>query len=188
MDSFFLPLVTAALAEQGDRTQLLAMLLAARFDRPVAVFAGVALAATLNSLLAAFGGALVGGLLTHEAALLFLALGFAFAGAGALISWRDPDTGLAWRTGAFATSFAAFFLVEFGDKTQFVTAGYAALDDGWGFTAAGAALGIAIGCAPAVAMGTAWRAAAPLVAVRRTAGGLFLLVAAILAVNALQLI
>lgn len=188
MDVFFLPLVTAALAEWGDKTQILALLLAMRFQKPVAVFAGVACAALLNSALAAFAGSLLPQMINHDASLLFLALGFLFAGAGAFLPSRDPDSGLTWRLGAFFTTFLAFFIVEFGDKTQFITAGYGAVYPGWPFIAAGAAIGVVLGCAPAIALGPSLRQRFPLPIMKRTIGGVFLLVAAALAINGMSLI
>lgn len=188
MDAFFLPFVAAALAEWGDKTQILAMLLAARFRRPGLVLTGIALAALLNSALGAFGGSLIVPLITPEARLLFLALAFAFAGIGAFLPFREPDTGMGWKLGALVTSFAAFFLLEFGDKTQFVTAGFGAVLASWPFVAIGAAAGIALSAAVAVFMGEAFRERFPLRTMRRVAGGLLLFVGAILAINAFRLI
>ncbi len=188
MDVFFLPLVTAALAEWGDKTQILALLLAIRFQKPVAVFAGVACAALLNGALAAFAGSLLPQMINHDAALLFLALGFLFAGAGAFLPSRDPASGLTWRLGAFFTTFLAFLIVEFGDKTQFITAGYGAAYPGWPFIAAGAAIGVVLGCAPAIALGPAFRRRLPLTVMKRSIGAIFLLIAAMLTINGLSLI
>ena len=188
MDAFFLPFLAAAVAEWGDKTQILAMLLAARFQRPGLVLGGVALAAFANSAIGAFGGSLIVPLLTSEARLLFLALAFALAGAGAFLPFRDPGTGLNWRIGALATAFLAFFLVEFGDKTQFVTAGFGAVLTGWPIVAFGAAAGVMLASAPAVMLGSAFRSRFPLALMRRSAGGLLLLIGAILAINAFALI
>ncbi len=190
MDAFFLPLVSAALAEWGDKTQILAMLLAARFGKPATVLVAVALAAAINSTLAAFGGSLIGNLIDDNSAMLFLGLGFAFAGVGALIPFRDPDHGLNWRLGTFLSSFLAFGILELGDKTQFMAAGFGAVgtENSWPFVATGTTIGIVLASAPAIMMGQAFRQQMPLKTIRRIAAVIFLVVAATLAVSAFALI
>ncbi|QLC25302.1 TMEM165/GDT1 family protein [Parasphingopyxis algicola] len=188
MDAFFLPLVAAALAEWGDKTQIVAMLLAMRFAKPIPILIAIAAAAAINMSIAAFGGSLLTQMIAPDAALLFLALGFLFAAVGAFIPFRDPDAGEGWKIGAFATSFAAFLAVEFGDKTQFITAGFGAISPHWPFAAAGATLGVLLGCAPAVMLGSALRETLPLPTIRKGIGALFLLISSIIAINAFSLI
>jgi len=188
MDSFFLPLVAAALAEWGDKTQILAMMLGARFAKPVPVFIGIGLAAAINMGLAAFGGSLLSNMIPADAALLFLTLGFVFAAVGAFIPFRDTDAGSIWGIGAITTSFIGFFLIEFGDKTQFIAAGFGAVSQNWVLTASGATLGVMLGCAPAIILGQALREKIPLTLVRRSVGGVFLLVSSIMAINVFSLI
>lgn len=188
MDSFFLPLVTAAAAEWGDKTQIFALLLAVRFGKPMTVLAAVALAAALNSTLAAFGGSLVAPLVDHRASQLFLALGFLFAAVGAYIPFKDPVSAINGRLGVFFSNFIAFWALEFGDKTQFIAAGYATMFEPWPFVAVGVAIGTVLGCAPAILVGQGFRGRFPLRLVRRSVGAIFLLIAAILAINALVLI
>lgn len=188
MDSFFLPLVAAALAEWGDKTQILAMMLGMRFARPVSVFIGISLAAAANMGLAAFGGSLLTAMVAPDAALLFLTLGFAFAAAGAFIPFRDTDANSIWGIGAISTSAIGFLLIEFGDKTQFITAGFGAVSDNWVLTACGATLGVILGCAPAIILGQALRDHAPLTLIRRMVGIAFAFISSILAINAFSLI
>jgi putative Ca2+/H+ antiporter (TMEM165/GDT1 family) len=188
MDSFFLPLVAAALAEWGDKTQILAMLLAARFGRPLPLFIGIGAAAAINMGVASFAGQLLIAMIDPNAAMLFLALGFLFAGVGAFVPFRDPTIGQGWRIGALATVFLAFLSVEIGDKTQFIAAGFGASGANWVLVAIGATAGVLLGAAPAIVMGNAFREAVPLTLVRRIIGGLFLLISSILAINALSLI
>lgn len=188
MDDLFLPLMAAALAEWGDKTQILAMLLAARFPRPLLVCVGIGAAVIVHMSLAAFGGSLLTTIITPDAIQLFLALGFLFAGVAAFLPFADPDVDGYWNIGAVFTSFFAFLAAEFGDKTQFITAGFGATSASWPFTATGATLGVMIGIAPAILLGTALRDRLPLTLIRRSIGGLFLFISSILAINALSLI
>ncbi|WP_299329595.1 TMEM165/GDT1 family protein [Parasphingopyxis sp.] len=188
MDIFFLPLLAAALAEWGDKTQILAMLLAARFARPIPVFIGVGAAIIVHMSLAAFGGSLLTAMITPDAIQLFLGLGFLFAGVAAFLPFSDPDADGYWNLGAVLTSFFAFLTVEFGDKTQFITAGFGGTSPSWHFTAAGASLGVMIGIAPAILLGTALRETLPLTLIRRTIGALFLFISSIIAINVFALI
>lgn len=188
MDSFFLPLVAAALAEWGDKTQILAVLLAVRFQRPALVLTAIACAALANAVLAAFGGQLLAGFMDGNSSRLFLAVAFALAGVSAFIPYEEPDAKTGWKVGAFLTSLFAFMAIELGDKTQFVTAGFAAMLPLWPFVAIGAAIGVIAACAPAVMMGEVFRERFPLKLIRRISGGVFLLVASILAISALRLI
>jgi len=188
MDSFFLPLVAAALAEWGDKTQILAMLLGIRFANPVPVFIGISLAAAINMALAAFGGSLLATIIPPDAALLFLTLGFLFAAIGTFVPFRDTDADSIWGMGAIFTSFVGFFLIEFGDKTQFIAAGFGAVSSNWILVGSGAAVGVVLGCAPAIVLGQTLRERVPLTGIRRSVGGLFLLVSSILAINVFSLI
>lgn len=188
MDSFFLPLVAAALAEWGDKTQILAMMLGIRFAKAVPVFVGIGIAAAINMGIAAFGGSLIATMISPDAALLFLTLGFAFAAVGAFIPFSDSDAGAIWGFGAISTSAIGFLLVELGDKSQFITAGFGAVSQNWILTAAGATLGVLLGCAPAILLGRDLRDRVPLTAVRRSIGVLFGVISSILAINAFSLI
>jgi putative Ca2+/H+ antiporter (TMEM165/GDT1 family) len=188
MDTFFLPLVSAALAEWGDKTQIVALLLAIRFQRPLLLFLCIGAAALINMGIAAYAGSLLPAMINQDASLLFLAVGFAFAAGGALIPFREPTVGQNWKLGAWATAFVAFFLAEFGDKTQFLAVGFSAVNQNWIMTALGSAAGVVLGCAPAILLGGAFRKRFPVSLIRRSIGGLFLLISAILAINVFSLI
>lgn len=185
MDAFFLPLISAALAEWGDKTQLLAMLLAARFDRPGLVMAALALAAAINATIASFAGSLVAGMIDRDGALLLLAIAFALAGIAALIPADRPRMPRSYGFGLFGTSLIAFLLAEFGDKTQFLAAGYAAVHPAWQVVALGTWIGVALAMGVAVYGGRALRKSLPLGAIRKGLGALLLLVAAAISINAL---
>lgn len=188
MDAFLLPFLAAAIAEWGDKTQILAMALAIRFARPAPILIGITIAAAISMSLAAFGGSLLTAMIAPDAALLFLALGFAFAAVGAFIPFEDPTADKRWRIGALTTSFATFLAIEFGDKTQFIAAGFGAASYHWATTAVAATLGIVLSCAPAVLLGAAFRETLPITLIRRIAGGILLIVSSIIAINAFRLI
>jgi putative Ca2+/H+ antiporter (TMEM165/GDT1 family) len=179
--------VAALLAEWGDKTQLLVAAFGARYGRPLPVIAGVLVGALANSVLAAFGGTLLHGLVTSRAISLVVGLALAFAGGGALFRSKTPDMGATWRVGPFLTTAGCFFLLEFGDKTQFVTAALAAQYDSLALAAAGATAGIVLANVPAAALGGRFAAAVPLKAVRLAAGMLLLAAGLIVALNALRL-
>ena len=187
------PLITsflaALLAEWGDKTQLLVVALAARFGRAGPVLAGVALAALANCALAGFLGGLLNGLITARAVSLLLALALLFAGvAGFLRGGGAPDMAASWKVGAFLTTLVCFFLVEFADKTQFLTFAIAAQYDAPGLAAAGATAGVIAASAPAVALAGRFHEMVPVRAVRFSFAGMFLFAGALVAINALRLI
>jgi Ca2+/H+ antiporter, TMEM165/GDT1 family len=179
--------VAALLAEWGDKTQLLVAALGARYGRPLPVIAGVFAGALANSALAAFGGTLLHGMVTPRAISLLVGLALACAGGGALFSSKTPDMGSTWRVGPFLTSAGCFFLLEFSDKTQFVTAALAAQFDSLALAAAGATAGIVLADVPAAALGARFAAVVPLKAIRLTAAVLLLVAGLVVALSALRL-
>ncbi len=189
MEALLSALLAAALAELGDKTQWLALALAIRFhDKGGAVLAGIALAAIVNAAIASVAGAMIGPMLVREAATLMLALALASAGVTMAFKAKSPPGIDGWRIGAFLTSFAAFGIAELGDKTQFLTFAIATRTGMPMLTALGAAAGVFAMSAVAVAGGRAVLDALPLGILRRVIAGLFLLLGAIAAVNALRLV
>ncbi len=180
MDAFLLPLLAAALAEIGDKTMLLTIALAVRFRRPGAVFGGVVAAAIANAAIAAAGGAAVATLVGHRAIALMLALALLAAAAGSVRGAKAPDPLEGWRLGPFPTAAAGLFILEFGDKTQFLTFAFAAQDGAPILTALGAAIGVILTGAVAIVLGCELRrrlrpyrlAAAVLLGVSGLAAGL----------------
>ena len=187
MDALLTAFVAAALAEWGDRTQLFVIVLAARFAKPGAILAGLAVAALANASIAAFGGVYVHDLINTRALSLLVALALLMAGAGSLIRRRPPDMAARWRTGAFLTAAASLFLLEFGDKTQFLTFALAGRFDSVALTAAGATAGVVVANAPAALLGGAFSQAVPVKPIRYAIAGLFLVTGFIVAVKALEL-
>lgn len=188
MDALLPPLVAAFLAEWGDKTQLLAVLLAIRFRRSNAVLIGIAAAALLNCLLAAFAGSLIAGLITFRAMTLMTALALIFAGAGALLPQKPPKYESRGTGGAALASFFAFAVLEFGDKTQFMTTTLAARADSIWLAGIGAAVGVTSASVPAVLIAERFSAVLPLRAIRSGAGLILLMAGLLTAVSALRLI
>jgi putative Ca2+/H+ antiporter (TMEM165/GDT1 family) len=188
MDALLSAFVAAGLAEWGDRTQLFVIVLAARYARPAPILAGLAVAAIANSLIAAYAGTLVTDLVPVRAASLLVALALLFAGAGGLLRRSPPDMGMGWRMPAFATAAISLFLLEFGDKTQFLTFAIAARYDSFALAAAGAATAIVAANVPAALLGSRLPAIVPVRPLRYAIAGLFLVTGFIVAVNALELV
>ena len=188
MDALLTTFLAALLAEVGDKTQLLVLALAVRYRRPLPVLLGVAVGALANSMLAAAGGVLVHGFITLRAISLLVAIALVLAGVGAFFRQKDEsDMGSTWKTGPFLTTAACFFLLEFGDKTQFLTAALAAQYNALAFAAAGGAAGIIAANAPVAFLAERTQAAIPLKPIRIGISALFLLAGFIVAINALRL-
>ena len=155
MESFFVSSGVVALAEMGDKTQLLAFILAARFRQPVPIIAGIFVATIVNHALAAAAGVWLLGVVDPK--LLRWLLGLTFLGmmVWALIPDRlDEEAALPRsRHGVFFATAIAFFLAEMGDKTQLATVALSArYADLWSVTA-GTTLGMMIANVPAVLVG-----------------------------------
>ncbi|MFZ9551455.1 MAG: TMEM165/GDT1 family protein, partial [Hylemonella sp.] len=128
MESLFISAGLVALAEVGDKTQLLAFLLAARFKKPVPIIAGILLATLFNHGLAGALGAWITSALSPQ--LLRWGLGLSFIG---MAIWtlipdkiEDEEAQIAGRLGVFGATLITFFLAEMGDKTQIATVALAA--------------------------------------------------------------
>jgi putative Ca2+/H+ antiporter (TMEM165/GDT1 family) len=188
VDALLTTFVAALLAELGDKTQLLAIALVARYRKPGALLAGIAVAALANGLLAAWGGVLINGMVTLRAISLLVAVALASAGISGLLRQKEPgDMGSTWRTGAFVTSAACFFLLEFGDKTQFLTVAFAARYDSFLLAAAGASAGVVVANLPAMALAERMPKVVPLKRVRTGIAVAFIIAALFVGVSALRL-
>jgi putative Ca2+/H+ antiporter (TMEM165/GDT1 family) len=127
LEAFLVSTLTVAVAEIGDKTQLLAILLAARFRQPGAVIAGILAATLLNHALAATLGSLIAVWLSPQQLRWLLAAGFFLTAIWALIPDKEDEGPQATgKWGAFAATTLAFFVVEMGDKTQIATVALAA--------------------------------------------------------------
>jgi putative Ca2+/H+ antiporter (TMEM165/GDT1 family) len=168
-----------AVAEIGDKTQLLAMILAARFRRPLPIILGILVATILNHTAAAALGFVVAKWLSGAAFQILVGAGFVAMAAWALIPDKDDEAaGARTAGGVFLTTLVAFFVVEIGDKTQIATTLLAARFQDIFVVAAGTTLGMMIANVPAVFLGEAATKIVPLKYVRVAAAVVFALIGA----------
>jgi putative Ca2+/H+ antiporter (TMEM165/GDT1 family) len=174
MEAFLISAGVVAIAEMGDKTQLLALLLAARFRAPVPVILGILVATVVNHLLAAWIGVAVAAWIGAEAMRWILGVSFLAMAGWALIPDKSQDEPtMVARAGAFAATAVSFFLIEIGDKTQLATVALAARFNDIALVAAGTTLGMMIADVPAVFIGGFASGKLPLKAIRLAAAALF---------------
>ena len=188
MEPLLTTFIAALLAEWGDKTQLLVVALAVRYRRPLPILAGIAVAALANSLIAATGGIVVNSLIILRATSLLVAVALIFAGVGGFLGGKRPDLGEGWKPGPFLASAGGFFLIEFGDKTQFLTFALSAQFDSFALAALGATAGVLAASVPAAMLGESFPQTVPVRPVRLAIAAAFLLLGLIVAVNALRLV
>lgn len=154
MEAFLVSTGLVALAEIGDKTQLLALLLAARFHKPLPIILGILVATLVNHACAAAVGDWLTAVISPETLRWILGLSFIAMAIWMLIPDKldDEDTQLA-RYGVFTTTLIAFFLAEMGDKTQVATVALAAQYQAMTAVVAGTTLGMMLANAPAVLLG-----------------------------------
>jgi putative Ca2+/H+ antiporter (TMEM165/GDT1 family) len=164
-----------ALAEMGDKTQLLAFILAARFKKPLPIIAGIICATVLNHGLAGALGAWITSVMGPQTLRWLLGLSFLGMAVWTLIPDKidDDDTRVAQRLGVFGATFIAFFLAEMGDKTQIATIAMAAHFEQAVVVVIGTTLGMLIADVPAVFLGDRMAARVPLKLVHGVAAALF---------------
>jgi putative Ca2+/H+ antiporter (TMEM165/GDT1 family) len=179
LEAFLISTGLVAVAEIGDKTQLLAIVLAARFRKPVPIILGILAATLLNHGLAATLGVLVAGWLSGPVFQAVVGAAFIAMAAWALIPDKEDENALK-RTagGVFFTTLVAFFLVEIGDKTQIATTLLAARFHDIAVVTAGTTLGMMIANVPAVLLGEAATKVVPLKWVRIAAAVVFALIGA----------
>lgn len=175
MESLLVSTGVVALAEIGDKTQLLAFLLAARFKKPLPIIAGIFIATIFNHGLAGALGAWITSLLTPEVLRWVLGLSFLGMAAWTLVPDKieDDETTIASRFGVFGATLVTFFLAEMGDKTQVATVAMAAHYPDPLMVVAGTTLGMLIADVPAVFAGGKLAAKIPLKLVHGIAAAMF---------------
>lgn len=174
MHAFLVSTGLVALAEIGDKTQLLALMLAARFQRPLPIICGILIATLANHAAAGVAGTLLGNLLAGEWLRWAVGLSFMAMAVWALFPDRhDASDGVLSRGGAFVTTVVVFFLVEIGDKTQIATIGLAARFEQLYAVVLGTTLGMMLANIPAVILGDRLAGRLPLKAIRGAAALVF---------------
>jgi putative Ca2+/H+ antiporter (TMEM165/GDT1 family) len=154
MEAFLVSTGVVALGEIGDKTQLLALLLAAKFKRPLPIILGILFATIVNHALAGAVGGFVAHLLGPTVLRWVIGLSFLGMAVWMLIPDQiDEEENQASRFGVFGTTVVAFFLAEMGDKTQIATIALAARYADIVSVVAGSTLGMMIANVPAVLLG-----------------------------------
>ncbi|MCW5576465.1 MAG: TMEM165/GDT1 family protein [Burkholderiales bacterium] len=176
MEAFFISTGIVALAEIGDKTQLLSFLLAAKFRRPWPIIAGILVATLANHALAGAVGGWITLLVGPEALRWILGLSFIAMAAWMLVPDRlDAEDARLVKLGVFGCTLVAFFLAEMGDKTQIATVALAAQYQAFAAVVAGTTLGMMIANVPAVLCGDRIAHRMPVAAVHRIAAAVFAL-------------
>jgi putative Ca2+/H+ antiporter (TMEM165/GDT1 family) len=175
MESLLVSTGVVALAEIGDKTQLLAFILAARFKKPVPIILGILAATLINHGLAGALGAWITSVVSPDIMRWVLGLSFLAMAAWTLIPDKieDEETHIAKELGVFGATFVTFFLAEMGDKTQLATVALAAHYAAPLMVIAGTTLGMLIADVPAVFIGNKFAAKIPMKLVHGVAAAIF---------------
>lgn len=182
MESFFISTGVVALAEMGDKTQLLAFLLAARFKKPVPIIAGIFIATILNHVLAGALGSWLTQFLSPEVLRWILGIAFLAMAIWTLIPDKldEEDAGIQKAFGVFSATLTTFFLAEMGDKTQVATVIMAAEFSSVILVIAGTTFGMLIANVPAVFLGKKFADKIPLKWIHSIAAVIFALLGALI--------
>jgi putative Ca2+/H+ antiporter (TMEM165/GDT1 family) len=177
VEAFFVSTGIVALAEMGDKTQLLAFILAARFKRPLPIVAGIFAATAVNHGLAGALGAWITRVVGPEVLRWVLGVSFIAMAVWTLIpdEIENEETKAARRLGVFGATVVTFFLAEMGDKTQLATIAMAAHYGAPAVVVVGTTLGMLIADVPAVFIGERLSAKVPMKLVHAVAAALFAL-------------
>jgi Ca2+/H+ antiporter, TMEM165/GDT1 family len=177
LESLFVSTGVVALAEIGDKTQLLAFVLATRFRKPLPIILGILAATIVNHGLAGALGAWITDLLSPTVLRWVLGLGFLAMAAWTLIpdEIEEDETHIAQRLGVFGATLVTFFLAEMGDKTQIATVAMAAHYSAPVMVVIGTTLGMLIADVPAVFIGDKLAGRIPMRLVHGIAAAVFAL-------------
>jgi Ca2+/H+ antiporter, TMEM165/GDT1 family len=176
LEAFFISTGIVALAEIGDKTQLLSFLLAAKFRKPWPIIAGILVATLANHALAGAVGTWITQLVGPEALRWILGLSFLAMAVWILIPDKlDAKNTHFVKLGVFGTTLIAFFIAEMGDKTQIATVALAAQYQAFAAVVIGTTLGMMIANVPAVLLGDRIAHRMPVAAVHRIAAVIFAL-------------
>ncbi len=174
LEAFLVSTLVVAIGEIGDKTQLLALILAARFRRPVPIILGILVATLLNHALAGLLGGWIREAVSPEALRWGLGVSFLAIAAWALKPDKlDEEPAPTSQWGAFGVTLVAFFLAEIGDKTQLATVALAARFDSLVAVVAGTTAGMLLADVPAVFLAGRASTRIPFKAIRYVAAALF---------------
>jgi Ca2+/H+ antiporter, TMEM165/GDT1 family len=180
VEALFVSIGVVALAEIGDKTQLLAFILAARFKKPLPIIAGIFCATLVNHALAGALGAWITTAVRPE--ILRWVLGLSFIG---MAVWtmipdkiEEEETKVVGKLGVFGATLVTFFLAEMGDKTQLATVAMAAHYGTPLIVVSGTTLGMLLADVPAVLVGDKLSSRLPMKLVHAIAAAIFLVLGA----------
>jgi Ca2+/H+ antiporter, TMEM165/GDT1 family len=175
MEALYISTGVVALAEMGDKTQLLAFILAARFKKPVPIILGILLATLVNHGLAGALGAWITSVISPDTMRWVLGLSFIAMAIWTLIPDKieEEETQVALKLGVFGATLVTFFLAEMGDKTQIATVALAAHYGAPLMVVIGTTLGMLIADVPAVFVGNKFADKIPMKLVHSIAAGIF---------------
>lgn len=184
VESLLVSTAVVAIAEIGDKTQLLALLLAARFRKPLPIILGIFVATIANHALAAWAGAAVASWVGADIMRWVLGLSFLAMAAWILVPDSvDDEPRMNAKAGAFITTLIAFFLLEIGDKTQIATVALAAKFQNLVLVTAGTTLGMMLANVPAVLLGEVAATKVPLKLVHGIAAIIFAVMGVLVLAN-----
>ena len=177
MEALYISTGVVALAEMGDKTQLLAFILAARFKKPVPIILGILCATLVNHGLAGALGAWITSVISPDTMRWVLGLSFIAMAIWTLIPDKieEEETQVAQKLGVFGATLVTFFLAEMGDKTQIATVALAAHYGAPLLVVIGTTLGMLIADVPAVFVGNKFAEKIPMKLVHSIAAGIFAL-------------
>ena len=174
LEPFLASLLVVAVAEVGDKTQLLSLLLAARYRKPLPIIAGILVATLANHFAAGALGEWIRSLISADVLRWIVGGSLLAVAAWTLVPDKlDEDLRMPGRYGVFAITCVAFFIAEIGDKTQVATVILAAKYHALALVVVGTTLGMLIANVPVVYLGTAGANRIPFRAVRIVAALLF---------------
>jgi putative Ca2+/H+ antiporter (TMEM165/GDT1 family) len=175
MEALLISTGVVGLAEIGDKTQLLAFILAARFKRPFPIIAGILCATLVNHGLAGALGAWITSAVSADVMRWVLGVSFIAMAIWTLIPDKieEEETQVAKHLGVFGATLVTFFLAEMGDKTQIATVALAAHYANPWLVVAGTTLGMLLADVPAVFVGDKFAAKMPMKLVHSIAAGIF---------------
>ena len=179
MEALFVSTALVALAEMGDKTQLLSFVLAGRFKKPWPIIAGIFVATLANHFFAGWIGVWLASLVSEQTMRIIVAVAFFAFGLWALVPDKLQETKTYSTGSVFLTTVIVFFLVEMGDKTQLATVALAARYEALVAVVVGTTVGMLIANAPAVWLGEKLAERVNMKVMRWIAAALFIVLGAL---------